>query len=313
MLKLQFLRDLNVDPSLHPRGQAHLSAASGLARMHGLLFVVADDEHHLGVLEADKPAAVRLLRLFPGDLPKSKAKRKAVKPDLETLLALPTLPGYPSGALLALGSGSRPNRRAGVLMAVDDRGDLSQPPRIVDLRPLYDPLSPNFERLNIEGAFVAAGALHLLQRANKADPRNACISFAWNEIAPWLLGSAAAPPAQAIRSYELGAVDGVPLGFTDAATLPGGAWVFSAVAEDTDDNYADAACKGSVIGFVDAAGNLCSMQALDRVCKVEGLTAQQDGELLTLTLVTDADDPQIASQLLCATLSASASGLGRTA
>jgi hypothetical protein len=45
------LRDLLLAPHQHPRGQPHLSAASGLVRVGPWLYVVADDEHHLGVID----------------------------------------------------------------------------------------------------------------------------------------------------------------------------------------------------------------------------------------------------------------------
>ena len=298
MLVAQHLRDLNVDPSTHPRRQAHVSAASGLARVGGRLFIVADDEHHLGVFDEHGSAPVRLVRAFAGDLPPSKRARKASKPDLEALLALPAMPGYPTGALLALGSGSRPNRQIGLLAALDGHADISFPIRHLDLRPLYAPLAATFDHLNIEGAFIGSGALHLLQRASKSDPRNACISFDWGATVRWLTGSGPAPTARAIHCHGLGRIDGVPLGFTDGAALPDGAWVFSAVAEDSDDSYADGACKGAVLGFVDAHGALRSMQAIEGSPKVEGIAVQIDGDMLTLTLVTDGDDPARASQIL---------------
>jgi len=298
MLVVQHLRDLNVDPSTHPRRQPHVSAASGLARVQGKFYIVADDEHHLGIVGEDRCVPVRLLRAFDSDLPASKAERKASKPDLEALLALPAMQGYPTGALLALGSGSRPNRHVGLLAALDTCGDVSPLIRHLDLRPLYGPLSTPFEKLNIEGAFVSSGALCLLQRASKSDPRNACISFDWDGAAQWLTGAAPAPTIKAIQCYALGDIDGVPLGFTDGAALPGGAWVFSAVAEDSDDSYADGACKGAVLGFVDAHGRLCSIQPIEGSPKVEGIAVQTDGDMLTVTMVTDADDPVRASQLL---------------
>ena len=64
MLLPRCLRSLSVDPRSHPRGQAHLSAASGLVQVAGQFYVVADDEHHLGQFDGmghdDMP--VRLLR-----------------------------------------------------------------------------------------------------------------------------------------------------------------------------------------------------------------------------------------------------------
>ena len=52
------------------------------------------------------------------------------------------------------------------------------------------------------------------------------------------------------------------------------------------------------------------MQALAPSFKVEGIAADLDGDALTLTMVTDADDPAIPSQLLSAKLSLAAIGAG---
>lgn len=310
MLTLVHLRDLLVDPALHPLGHPHLSAASGLVRVQGKLYVVADDELHLGVLDdmdqppgsgEPPPPLVRLIRVFEGKLPHDKGRRKPLKPDLESLALLPPGPGSPFGALLALGSGSRPNREMGVLVVLDAKGDTTERIAHIDLAALYAPLRTRFADLNIEGAFVASGELRLLQRGNKGkESRNACISFDWNHVAPWLAGQRPAPPAvKAVQMVELGEVAGVPLGLTDGAALGGGAWVFSAVAEDTDNSFADGACAGSAVGVVGPDGQVRQMALLAGAPKVEGVAVQQqgDGELL-LTLVTDPDDPQVASQLL---------------
>ena len=71
MLPLTLLRPLTVDPATHPRGQPHLSAASGLVCAQGRVHVVADDELHLGVFD-DAHSPGRLLRLFDGALPAPK-------------------------------------------------------------------------------------------------------------------------------------------------------------------------------------------------------------------------------------------------
>ena len=49
LLSPHFVRTLALDPTQHPRGQPHLSAASGLVRVRQRLYVVADDELHLGL------------------------------------------------------------------------------------------------------------------------------------------------------------------------------------------------------------------------------------------------------------------------
>jgi hypothetical protein len=303
MLAVRSLGPLLLDPGSHPRGQPHLSAASGLVRMGDRLYVVADDEHHLAVFDAAARAPGRLLRLIDGDLPADPAGRKARKPDAEALAALPPFAGCPFGALLALGSGSRPQRQSGLLIPLDARGEPQLPPRRLDLAPLYQPLQAALGPLNIEGAFIAGDELVLLQRGNQRGAVHAAARWHWPGLLRWLQGSgtATALPPAAIRRYDLGTVQGVPLGFTDGAALPGGAWVYSAVAEDTADSYLDGACAGAVVGLVAADGGLRARQPLPPHCKVEGLAASVQGAGLELLMVTDADDPAVPSQLLTAT------------
>jgi hypothetical protein len=52
------------------------------------------------------------------------------------------------------------------------------------------------------------------------------------------------------------------------------------------------------------------MEALAPRFQVEGIAADLDGDALTLTKVTDADDPTIASRLLSARMSLAAIGAG---
>jgi len=306
-LPVTFIRNMSLDPAQHPRGQAHLSAASGLVRVRQRLYVVADDELHLGVFEDSATGADlapgTLVRLLEGDLPRDKGKRKKAKPDLETLAQLPPLPGCPAGALLAMGSGSKPQRETGVLVGLDVHGAPNGRMASVDLAPLYAPLRKRFADLNIEGAFVLSGDLLLLHRGNKGDARSASIRYDWNLIVPWLAGLQPKPPgAKSVQLMQLGDVAGVPLGLTDGTALQGGAWAFSAVAESTDDSYQDGACVGSAIGIVAADGQLRQLQLLAGAPKVEGLVAQALGSDWVFTLVTDPDDPKTPSQMLHASM-----------
>jgi hypothetical protein len=281
----RFVRNLDVAAAEHPRAQAHLSSASGLVLAQGRLYTVADDEHHLGAFDPTRDEPVQLVRLLPGDLPPDKRERKKRKPDTEALTALP------GARLLALGSGSKPNRRRGFLLAMNGSG----PAREIDLSALYLPLAEHFADLNIEGAFVQDDHFHLLQRGNKGDARNARITFPLADVEAWLAGAAAAPTATAIHALELGSVDGVPLGCTDGAALPGGGFMFSAVAENTDDSYADGACGASAIGWTDPQGRIAGLAMLAGAPKVEGIALDGRGGLW---MVTDADDPLQPSQLL---------------
>jgi hypothetical protein len=268
-----------------------LSAASGLVRRGGRLYVVADDEHHLAVIDTGSGEG-HWVRLFEGYLPDKPKKRKAAKPDLETLIELPTSSELPHGGLLALGSGSRPNRHTGVIVPFDAHGELTVLPRLIDLALLYAPLQHKVGDLNVEGGLHRGNDFLLLQRASQGQARNVCMSFAWHEVEPWLFGTdRAAPQVHEHVVYDLGTIDGVALGFTDAAALPDGAWVFSAVAEATNDSYYDGACVGSAIGLIAADGRLRSLRRLEGSWKVEGIAATLlADETLQLTLVTDADD-----------------------
>jgi hypothetical protein len=290
---------------LRGNAPAHLSAASGLVRVGPWLYVAADDELGLGCFDMRSHEPGELRRLASSgvpELPMAHDARKARKPDTEALVRLPPSAGWPHGALLALGSGSRPNRQQAALWALDPGGALAGAPRAMDLSVLYAPLHRRFGELNIEGAFMEAGALVLLQRGHREAPVNASVRLGWPAVRAWLEGQGDAPAPQRIDEHRLGALEGVPLGFTDGTSLPGGGWLFSAAAEDTGDAYLDGACAGSVIGQVDAGGAMSGCWRLSLRCKVEGVALAVDGDGRSLLLVTDADDRTVPAQLLAAHL-----------
>ena len=319
MLNPEHLRDLLVDPQIHPRGQAHLSAASGLVRVQRRLYVVADDEHHLGVLGNTGQAPLQLLRLLPGNLPQGAKERKRAKADLETLAHLPAMPGHPFGALLAMGSGSGsgPNRSRGIIVPLDASGRVIDRVSPVDLKPLYARLRRRLGEINIEGAFATLGETGderhfcLLQRGNRGGEKggdkgrekgassSAIIRYRWKPFLQWLLGkSDQRPPVLSITPLDLGSQAGVPLSLTDGAAMPGGRWAFCAVAEDTRNSVDDGACLASAVGVVDAEGAVLQCHRLKGAPKVEGLCATLSRGQWELTMVTDADDPAQASRLL---------------
>ncbi|HEY0962131.1 MAG TPA: hypothetical protein VGE69_07215 [Pseudomonadales bacterium] len=302
----ELLRELDLAHGVHPHGTRWLSAASGLVCVGQHAYVIADDERHLGHFLLDAPAPVSLLELFTGALPRDKGKRKKAKPDLESLALLPPLELYPHGALLAMGSGSRPARNRAAVIALDADGRVDGSPLLVDLTTFYAPLQERFGDLNVEGVYVDGAALHLLQRGNKGGG-NARISFAWQAFWQWLFDPSREPPApHDMQSLDLGTVDGVPLTPTDAIALGDGCWAFCAVAENTDDSYADGPCRASAIGIADASGCILDLQHLRGKPKVEGIALESGSDpesgTLKLLLVTDADDPLLPSRLLRCTL-----------
>ncbi len=115
-------------------------------------------------------SAGKLLRIRRGTLPVEKSARKRHKPDFEALVALPPFARFPHGALFALGSGSRPNRRSAVLLALNADGSTHGAPRPIGLQNWFAPLQREFGEVNLEGAFVEHQSLALLQRGNKGNP-----------------------------------------------------------------------------------------------------------------------------------------------
>lgn len=308
MIHTQKIRELHLTHGTSESRSPFISAASGLVKVNELLYVVADDEHHLGVFSAGHVGTGdmgpgELVRLFEGTLPDKTKKRKVLKPDLETLLLLPTFAGYPHGALLAMGSGSKPNRDTGVLLGFDASGHVNSAPRLIDLSLLYDALRAEVDALNIEGAVIAGGQCMLLQRGNKGAV-NALIACELDSFLDDLAAHHAprwrAPPV--VRAVNLGDIDGVPLCFTDAAALPDGNLLFTAAAENTDDSVDDGACGGSAIGIIEADGDVKTIERLDQPYKVEGVAATMRADGIHLLMVTDADDASKAAWLLAALL-----------
>jgi hypothetical protein len=308
MMRLTKIRELDLAPSGDAQAPSHLSAASGLVCPGASIYVVADDELHLGIFPATGRAPGHLLRLFDGELPAEKAARKKQKPDLEAITPLPPFGPYTNGALLALGSGSKKNRCRGALLALDASGAIAGVPRVIDAAPLREDLDRRFPALNIEGAVAIGDELRLLQRANRKHPQNLIIRY---PLAPVLKMFAAgdvigAMAPSAVDAVDLGEIGGVPLSFTDGASLPDGSMVFTAVAEDTEDTYNDGACLGAAIGVAAPDGTLRFLERCDECHKIEGVAVRVDNNVIRLLLVTDADDPAIPAGLFTFTLPNSA-------
>lgn len=262
-----------------------VSAASGLVRRDGTLYVIADDE--LGLLAVDDTGAARTIALLPGALPDAPAERKAHKPDFEALCA------WPGGGLLALGSGSTAARHRACLI-VPGRHDMSDGTvTILDLAPLHAHLAAAFPALNLEGAAVVGDALVLLQRGNGAGNRGALIEL---DLAGAVRAVAAGEPwrgelVRAIRAVDLGERGGAALGFTDASPLPDGSLVFVAAAEASPDTYQDGVVTGAAIGRLAPDHTLQWLVDVPRPDKLEGVHAELvDENCLKVWLVADADD-----------------------
>jgi hypothetical protein len=298
-LELRKLRDLDVEEPSGEGRSPHLSAASGVVRRAGYVYVIGDDELHLGVFELGSNGPGRLQRVLDGDLPDGHEERSEEKPDLEALTLLPPFEGNPHGALLGLGSGSGPRRDRGFVCALAPDGSLAEEPREISLEPVYSLLREHVAELNVEGAATMGDRLWLLQRGNSELGSNLVAELSLDEVVRSLREDLTidAHELERVRSYELGEIDGVELTFSDATPIAERLLVFTASAEADD-----GAIRGSVVGTLDRDGSVRRLRTIDRRWKVEGVHAAIDTGVLDFTFVCDQDDPDAPSPLLVATM-----------
>lgn len=279
-------------------------AASSVRRWQGRLVVVQDDVNALALVDEATALASPLLlppgpggrRQFSPDL-----GNKAHKLDLEASIVLP------DGRFVAFGSGSTGERERLVVL----RDDLS--PTLRTAAPLYRRLREEASfcgsELNVEGALVAGRRLLLFQRGNgaasaEAPAVNAVGTLELQAFLAWLDEGAPAPRLSEVTRVDLGALRGVPLGFTDATSLPDGRVVVLASAEDSPDTFRDGEVLGTRLGFLGERGQVFLGDILEEdgrptAHKLEGIEfigAHGDGALEFLVVV-DTDDPDRPSML----------------
>ena len=312
MIRPRILRKLDLQTAPGGGRPRHLAAGSGLVAIGDFLYVVADDELHLGCFRRSSDAAGTLVRLFTGELPRDHAERKAAKPDLEALVHLAPFANYPNGALLAVPSGSTPQRCRGALLRLDPHGAIIDDPKSIDFSGLYSALAAQVPALDIEGAVVFEDVLMLLHRGGRTHPLSALIELSLADVYAGIVtrSAMATLSPRCVRWVDLGVIEGVALSITDGAALPDGRLVVSAVAEQSADSYADGPCLGAVIGVLDREGQVRQLLHLHPTYKIEGVQAWIDEGLIRLLLVTDADDASLPSYLLEAELSVTAQGDG---
>ncbi len=276
-----------------------VTSGSALLRIGDTLIAVHDDAFRVSRI------ALPTLAVTPFVLAGDGAPlAKISKPDFECAVL------GAGGEIHVLGSGSTPNRC--VLARLDPhaaRVAFAARPDVY--RCVADALAlatwPN-----IEGAIADGERLRLFHRGVAAQ-RSAIVDL------PFAVLDGAAPVALGAQWFELGELDGVPLGFTDAV-VSAGRTLFVAAAEDTVDAVADGAVTGSVIGAIGAIGatgktgvtgmtgvtagsgtavarwtRLVAADGTPWRYKVEGIAIDED--LRGGWILTDADDPTIPTVL----------------
>ena len=279
-------------------------AASAVVPLHDGFLVVQDDATNGAWFRAGSVTVVPLLPPVAGlEVFDEASGTKHLKPDLEAACAL-EIDGAP--ALLMLGSGSHEARmRWSLLQVVEGRPQV----RVADLAPLYadvaEALSVPPDLLNLEGVCRVGDALRWYQRGLPA----AGVPAGSVDLAPEAAVAAALgtirPNAVGVRNprrYDLGEVDGVGLGITDAVALPDERVLLSAAAEDSPNPRDDGPVVASALVRLrgHAVEDVAPLPRVeDRVSKVEGLMLlDSDQDHARLLAVVDVDDPEAPSMAL---------------
>jgi hypothetical protein len=299
-LELDRLRDLDLAEASAEGLPKIVASASGVARRGRHVYVVGDESLFLARFDLTTDEPGTLHRALDGEVPSDPEERAKHKADLEALTVLPPSEGSPHGTLLGIGSGSGEGRDRAFAWDLDTDGSLEGDPREIDLSPAYDALRAEIGDLNVEGAAVLGERLCLFHRGNRGDFGNAIAEISLDQAAKSMSGDLRIDVKEvlALRTYELGELDGVPLCFSDATPLGDERIVFTASAEDDDSDT----IRGSVIGLLDGEGEVRRLREIDRKWKVEGVHATIDTGVLDLLFVCDQDDPDEASPLLGASM-----------
>jgi hypothetical protein len=255
---------------------------------------VQDDATHGAWWRGSSISRVRVFPAVEGHDVFSEADgTKHLKPDLEAGCPVP-------GGVLLLGSGSTPARMRAAFL----RGP-AQPVLVADLGPLYATviaaLGLDPELLNLEGACVVGDRLRWFSRGS-ADLPSRSVDVPLDALLACFGEPGREVPVTGLRSYDLGAADGVALAVTDALALSDGTVLVSAAAEDTADPYDDGPVVASALALLDDDG-VRAMTPLPEVggevLKVEGLAPRdvRAGRLEVLAVV-DVDDPETPSTAL---------------
>ena len=241
---------------------AHVRAASSIAWIGDRIALVQDDSNFVALVQPTTGA------VHPIALPRGEGGlrnfddvrgNKKFKLDLEACVALP---GQAEPSLLAFGSGSKKRRRN---VAVIDRWNDAEPRvRLHDATTLYERLEAEVafagSDMNIEGALVTGNCIRFFGRGNGKPkngllPLNATCELTIEQLLAYLENTVdvAPPNPTSVVQYDLGRLNDIVLGFTDATTM-GDQTLFSAAAEVSADASEDGPVGGSVLGTIDAHG-----------------------------------------------------------
>jgi hypothetical protein len=245
---------------------AHVRAASGIVVHGDRLLVVQDDTAVIASIAELEVTAIPLPRGAGGRRRFEVALgNKLDKLDLEAALVV-------DDELWAFGSGSLPIRDR--IVRVRD-GAIE----IIDAAALYARVRDAAGGcLNIEGVARVSASLWLFHRGNTGsdDPGPAVVKLDFAAVRAWIDGGVT-PDVSGVERYDLGAIDGVRFGFTDAIAR-GDRVFYAAAVEASEDAIADGAVLGSRLGVIDRDSIRCAP-----LCDHDGAPLKVEG----LALIDD--------------------------
>ena len=296
---------------------AFVRAASSMAWIGDRLALVQDDTNFVALVDPLTGLAEAIT------LPAGKdGKRqfddgrgtKKYKLDLEAMARVPLSDGV---LLLAFGSGSKARRENVMTLRFDGRGARPAPqePAVTGLPHLYTALHEETafsgSEMNIEGALYLDGTIRLFNRSNgeakdALHPVDATCDLDWSALQAHIAApeTAPLPPFMRVTQYDLGAIDSVRLGFTDAIPATRTHVLYSAAAEASKNAVDDGVVVGSALGVIPNDRRQPARWAMIRdekskpfVGKAEGLVLYPGGASRAL-IVIDVDDYAKPSELL---------------
>jgi hypothetical protein len=260
----------------------HVRAASGLAVVGNRLAIIQDDVAFIALVAGDEVSAVPLPRGRDGRRRfEVGLGNKGQKLDLEACIVV-------DDQLWAFGSGSTAARER---LAVVDRSGT----RLHDGAPLYAALRVALSGVvNIEGVAAVGDELWLFHRGNTGptDAGPAIVRFELRAFVRWLTAAAPVPDVAACERYDLGAVGGVPLGFTDATCAHGSVY-YLAAAEVAANAIDDGPMLAARLGVIDRA---TVRQVTLPIGKAEGIAFDPE-DRRRVWIVCDPDDVDRATRL----------------
>ncbi len=236
----------------------HPRAASGLTWLRGRLLVVQDDAAFLAAVAGDDVAAIALPR---GADDRRRFElglgNKHHKLDFEACVVV-------DGQTWLFGSGSTAVRDRIAIVDADHGVD------VVHVTALYDHVRRAVGGpINLEGAACVGDELWLFHRGNTGpdDLGPAVVRFPRAAVARWLRAPGQPPTPTGATRFDLGALDGVRLGFTDAVAV-GARVYYLAVAEASANAVDDGRVHGTQLGVIDG--------------RLDGLDRASDADIATV-------------------------------